>query len=71
MIYETYENIQVRLSAERTKGNDKLYDVKIMYDKAIEVSYTENIFSLDPVELNTVMKGFQIQNKRKFGRVEK
>jgi len=71
MIYETYENIQVRLSAERTKGNDKLYDVKIMYDKAIEVSYTENIFSLDPLELNTVMKGFQIQNKRKFGRVEK
>lgn len=69
MIYENYENIKVRLYAERNKSTKEHYDVKIMYDKAIELSYTENLFSLDQGELNAVMRGFQIQNKRKFGRV--
>lgn len=68
MIYENYENIKVRLYAERNKSTKEQFDVKIMYDKAIELSYTEQLFSLDQDELNKVMIGLQIQNKRKFGR---
>jgi hypothetical protein len=77
MIYETYENIGIKLVAENVSftgrnasKQKKLFDVKIMHNKSLGTSYTEQLYSLDEKELNAVMLGYSIQNKRRFGRVD-
>lgn len=64
MNFENYDNINVRVMWWKSENNGDLKDGKVVFSD----SESRPFFSVNDKELNVILSGFKMLNKRRFGR---